>query len=154
MAMDEGTPVILTIRGSQWEGTASPDTMERVTEGSLFRKEDAWFLRYTESEASGLEGTTTTIRVDDPRTVSLIRTGATHMKVTFVEGRRHVTRMELPYGVLDVDIFTNAVRADLSDRSGEVHLGYSVELNSREPTNSRLDVTFRPASGAHRSPEA
>lgn len=154
MATNEGTPVILTIRGSQWEGTASPATMELVTEGSLYCKEEAWFLRYKESEATGLEGTTTTIRVDDPRTVSLIRTGATHMRVTFVEGRRHVTRMELPYGVLDVDIYTNAVRAGLSDQGGEVHLGYSVELNSREPTNSRLDVTFRHARGETRSPEA
>ncbi len=154
MPMNDGTPVILTIRGSQWEGTATSDTMELVTEGILYRKDDAWFLRYKESEATGLEGTTTTIRVDDPGTVSLIRTGSTHMRVTFVEGRRHVTRMELPYGVLDVDIYTNAVRAGLSDRGGEVHLGYSVELNSREPTNARLDVTFRHAGGATRSPEA
>jgi uncharacterized beta-barrel protein YwiB (DUF1934 family) len=154
MATNEGRPVILTIRGTQWEGTGSPDSMELMTEGSLFRKDDVWFLRYKESEATGLEGTTTTIRVDDPRTVSVIRTGATHMRMTFVEGLRHVTRMDLPFGTIDVDIFTNAVQAGLSDSGGEVHLGYSVEMNSREPTNSRLDVTFRHAGGAVRSLEA
>ena len=151
--MSEGLPVILTIRGSQWEGASVPAAMELVTEGSLFHKEGAWFLRYKESEATGLEGTTTIIRVDDPGTVSLIRTGATRMKLTFVEGRRHVTRMELPFGTVDVSVFTSAVRTGISSLGGEVHLGYSVELNSREPTNSRLDVTFRHARGANRSAE-
>jgi uncharacterized beta-barrel protein YwiB (DUF1934 family) len=151
--MSEGVPVILTIRGSQWEGAGAPEAMELVTEGALFRREGAWFLRYKESEATGLEGTTTIIRVDDPGTVSLIRTGATRMKLTFIEGRRHVTRMELPFGTVDIGVFTSAVQAGLSDHGGEVHLGYSVEMNSREPTNSRLDVTFRHAGGAHRSAE-
>ena len=151
--MGEGLPVILTIRGRQWEGSGTTEAMELVTEGNLFRKEGAWFLRYRESEATGLEGTTTTIRVDDESTVSLIRTGATRMKLTFVQGRRHVTRMDLPFGTVDVGVFTSAVHVGLSDGGGEVHLGYQVELNSREPMNSRLDVTFRHAGGAKRSVE-
>lgn len=151
--MDDGTPVILTIHSAQWEGAEAPEAVALVTEGVLRREDGAWSLRYQESEATGLEGTTTTIRVDAPTTVSLIRTGSTRMKLTFVEGRRHVTRMELPFGVLDVGVYTSAVQAGLTDRGGEVHLGYSVELGGRGTTNSRLDVAFRPAGGAGRLPE-
>lgn len=151
--MDDGTPVILTIRSAQWEGADAPQDIELVTEGSLYRDDGTWSLRYLESEATGLEGTVTTIRVDAPRTVSLIRTGATSMRLTFVEGRRHVTRMEMPFGILDVGVYTSAVQAGLTEGGGEVHLGYSVELSSREPTNTRLDVTFRPAPAAGRPPE-
>ncbi len=148
-------PVILTIHSAQWEGADAPQAVELVTEGVL-RREDgaAWSLRYQESEATGLEGTTTTIRVDDPTSVSLIRTGATRMKLTFVEGRRHVTHMEMPFGILDVGVYTNAVQAGLTDRGGEVHLGYSVELGGRGSTHSRLDVAFRPAGRAGGASEA
>ncbi len=135
--------VLLTIQGQQWDDGDKPQAIKLTTEGRLYRKEMAWYIVYDESSATGMEGTKTTMKVADDGTVSLIRTGSHGMKLTFAAGNRHITRMETPYGDLDVEVFTSLVQSDISDTGGSIHLGYSIDLNNRDRMNTRLDVEIK-----------
>ncbi len=133
----------LTIEGQQWSGDEKADVLRLSTEGSVFREQEAWHIVYQESAATGLEGTETTVEVADSGAISLIRAGTHAMRLTFVEGLRHISRMETPFGKLDVGIYTSAARADLNESGGRVHLGYTIDFNNREPMNTSLDIIIR-----------
>ena len=136
----------LTIEGQQWSGEEAADVMKLSTEGAITRNPDSWNITYQESPATGLEGTQTVVQVEDNGAISLIRTGTHNMHLTFVEGTRHISRMETPYGNLDVGIYTSSARSDLTEAGGKIHLGYTIDFNNREPMNTCLDIIIRKAS--------
>ena len=136
--------VLLTIEGRQWQDQEEePQAIKLTTEGRLYRQDPAWYIVYEESEATGMEGTQTTMRVADDGQVSLTRIGSHGMNLTFSAGNRHITRMETPYGDLDVEVYTSLVQSRISEAGGFIHLGYSIDLNNRERMNTRLDVKIK-----------
>ncbi|HBP38241.1 MAG TPA: DUF1934 domain-containing protein, partial [Clostridiales bacterium] len=112
--------VLLTIEGQQWNDQDKPQAIRLTTEGRLYRRDPAWYVVYDESTATGMEGTQTTMRIADDGTVSLIRTGSHGMKLTFTAGNRHITRMETPYGDLDVEVYTSLVQTQISETGGYI----------------------------------
>jgi uncharacterized beta-barrel protein YwiB (DUF1934 family) len=135
--------VLLTIEGQQWNGDDKPQAVRLTTEGRLYRKDPAWYIVYDESTATGLEGTQTTMQVADDGSVSLIRTGSHGMNLRFSPGNRHITRMETPYGDLDVEVYTSLVKTRINRKGGYIHLGYTIDFNNREHMNTRLDVEIK-----------
>lgn len=135
--------VLLKIEGQQWTGADKPQAIRLTTEGRLFRRDPAWYVIYEESEATGMEGAQTTMRVADDGMVSLIRTGSQAMSLNFTPGNRHITRMETPYGSLDVEVYTSLVQTSIGPEGGYIHLGYTIDLNRQERMNTRLDVEIR-----------
>ncbi|MDD2374579.1 MAG: DUF1934 domain-containing protein [Eubacteriales bacterium] len=135
--------VLITIEGQQWSGPDTPEAIKLTTEGTMFHQDDAWYIVYEESEATGMDGTRTTMRVGDDGIVTLLRQGSHGMKLTFNAGTRHITRMETPYGDLDVGIYTSIVQKSLTKRGGSVNLGYTIDFNQQEPVNTRLNLTVK-----------
>jgi len=130
----------LTIEGQQWSGNEEADVLKLSTEGAVYRERDAWQIVYAESAATGYEGTETNIEVADTGVITLIRTGTHTMRLTFIEGLRHISRMETPFGNLDVGIYTSSTRAEFHEKGGGIHLGYTIDFNNREPMNTSLDI--------------
>ena len=98
--------VIISIKGTQVSAEGGPDEMELVTAGVLNQEgEGRYTISYEESELTGLEGTTTVVRVDGPR-VTLLREGSINSQMVFEEGQRHLSMYETPYGSLSVGILT------------------------------------------------
>jgi uncharacterized beta-barrel protein YwiB (DUF1934 family) len=135
--------VLLTIEGQQWNDDDKPQAIRLTTEGRLYRKDPAWYIVYDESQATGLEGSQTTMQVTDDGSVSLTRTGTHGMNLTFAAGSRHITRMETPYGDLDVEVYTSLVNTRINEKGGYIHLGYSIDLNHHERMNTRLNVNIK-----------
>ena len=66
--------VILTICGRQTYEGQEPDVIELTTDGTMEFHDGAWNISDEESELTGLQGVTTTFRVE-PGRVTLNRTG-------------------------------------------------------------------------------
>lgn len=135
--------VLLTIEGQQWRVDDKPQSIRLITEGRLYRRDQIWYVVYDESDATGMEGTKTTLQVADDGTVALIRSGSHDMKLTFAAGNRHITRMGTPYGDLDVEVYTSLVKSEINELGGYIHLGYTIDFNNRDRLNTRLDVEIR-----------
>ncbi|MDD2534233.1 MAG: DUF1934 domain-containing protein [Eubacteriales bacterium] len=135
--------VMITIEGHQWGLEEPEQTIRLTTEGQLYQENEIWHVAYDESEATGMAGTHTVLTVDPFGAVTLARSGSHDMELVFVQGSRHITRMATPYGDLDVGIYTNVVQSDLKASGGSIHLGYSVDFNQQETTNTRLDMQIR-----------
>ncbi len=135
--------VMLKIEGRQWSDEEQPQAIRLMTEGQFFRREDTWFVVYDESPATGMEGTKTTMAVTDDGSVIMTREGSHEMSLNFLAGKRHITRMETPYGDLDVEVYTSLVKSKLNKQGGYIQLGYTIDLNKRERLNTRLNVEIK-----------
>lgn len=64
--------VLLSIRGTQRYADQEPETIELVTDGTMEFTGGGWDISYEESAVTGMEGVTTTFRVE-PEKVTLTR---------------------------------------------------------------------------------
>lgn len=121
--------VIISIKGKQMSAEGA-DEMELVTAGQLERSAEGEItVSYQETELTGMEGTTTTVRINGPR-VTLLRVGAVNSQMVFEEGRRHLSMYETPYGALSVGIDTRRMKSTVGDGGGELEIDYAVEVDN------------------------
>ena len=134
---------ILTIESAQWEGNDRPEAVRLTTEGKMARLGNAWVLMYKESPESGMAHTTTTIRVEDDGSISLLRQGDAAMQMHFSEGQQHLTSMTTPYGIINVGLATHKVTSRLTAAGGEIDLSYTIDFGNQHNMNTRIHVDVR-----------
>lgn len=143
--MREQNNVWISVQAKQAFDGAEGEAIELVTEGRLQKTTGGVTLRYLESEVTGMEGTTTTIRVEGPR-VTLLRQGQFNSQMVFEAGRRHLTLYETPYGALEVGVNTKRMCHDLTPEGGKLEIDYHLEIDHKVAGFNQFRVTVRPRS--------
>ena len=123
--------VILSVQGCQYYPEQEPEVIELVTEGTMEFRDAGWDICYEESELTGLEGVTTTFRLE-PGQVLLQRTGKLRSEMLFREGVSHVSLYQMDFGALMLTVCAKQIQADVSAQGGEVHLVYSIQIEGME----------------------
>lgn len=119
--------VILSICGRQLYQDQEPETIELVTEGILGNRADGWFVTYKESELTGLQGVTTTFRLE-PGVVTLERKGPLNSAMVFQEGQSHQSLYQMEFGALMLTVCARKVSYSLDENGGTVDLVYDIEI--------------------------
>ena len=121
--------VIISIKGKQEVGDGPAESMELVTKGWMRRMDGVYTLAYLESEVTGLEGTLTTIKVEqEEERVTLTRVGEYNSEMVFEEGNRHLSLYNTPYGAVSMGVNTRHLLAELDDNGGCVEVDYTLEV--------------------------
>lgn len=136
--------VIISIHGKQELGDPEADVVELTTAGRFYRRGDAYFVSYEESEMTGLLGTRTTLKVL-PDAVSVIRTGLCPSQLVFERGKRHVTLYNTEYGSLEVSVSTERINHALTDDGGTIDVRYAIEIDHVHAGVNELSVSVRNA---------
>ncbi len=140
---------IFTIKGSQASGK-DKDSVELITSGRFYRKGDSYYLTYKESEMTGLEGVTTTIKVEPSGgKVTLRRHGQVRSQMIFEEGQRHLSHYETPHGPFLICVSASSVKSGLSDAGGDLAVSYTVEINSALMSRNTFEIDVKEADGTH-----
>ena len=119
--------VILSIRGCQRYEDQEADTIELVTEGTLKQVENGWEVCYEESDLTGLQGVTTTFRVEG-KTITLVRTGKLNSTMVFEEGMIHDSLYQIEFGALMLTVCAKKVESNITPEGGVIDLVYSIEV--------------------------
>ncbi len=138
--------VLISIKGLQRYDGAPPDLVALVTEGRLTRTGQGYLLSYQESELTGLEGTLTTIQVEEER-VTLMREGEFNSQMIFQEGRRHLSMYNTPYGAMSIGVNTRRLSARLDDRGGDIQIDYAVEVDHAVTGRNTFQISVKEAEG-------
>jgi uncharacterized beta-barrel protein YwiB (DUF1934 family) len=139
--------VIVSVTGLQVGGGAEPDFIELVTEGTYEKKGGIYYISYKEADATGMDGTTTTIKAAGD-VITLMRAGAVNSQFVFQRGKRHISHYETVYGAFTVAITANNVDVEVGERGGNIHLGYEVDIDESGKMYNDLIVEIKPAAGA------
>ena len=125
------TPVVLSIRGRQSYDGQEPDVIELVTEGTMEFRDGGWDISYEESELTGLEGVTTTFRVE-PSKVILTRTGGLRSQMVFEKGVRHDSLYQMPFGAMMLTVCATSIFFDITPEGGMIDLVYTIDIEHAE----------------------
>ena len=123
--------VVLSIRGRQTYGDQEPEIIELVTEGTMEFRQGGWDISYEESALTGLEGVTTTFRVE-PGKVTLTRKGALNSQMVFQEGVPHDSLYQMAFGALMLTVKATSVFYDIVPDGGVIDLSYNINIENTE----------------------
>ena len=123
--------VVLAIRGRQTYADQEPEVIELVTEGTMTFRSGGWDISYEESALTGLEGVTTTFRVE-PGKVTLTRTGKLRSEMVFEEGVPHDTLYQMAFGTLMMTVKATFVFFDIVEDGGTIDLSYNLDIENTE----------------------
>ena len=121
--------VVLSIRGRQSYADQEPEVIELVTEGTMEFLNGGWDISYEESALTGLEGVTTTFRVE-PGKVTLTRTGRLRSCMVFQEGVSHDSLYEMEFGALMLSVKATQVFFDIVPDGGIIDLVYHIDIEN------------------------
>ena len=118
---------LITIKGTM-EQDGKSDTVELMTRGSLVHKDGAYYIIYKETEATGYEGCTTTVKVaEDARKVSMLRFGKVPSQLIIEKGTRHLCHYETGYGAISLGVAADIIEHQLSDTGGKLNFSYTLD---------------------------
>lgn len=119
--------VMLSIQGRQAYQDQEPDLIELVTEGTMTFRDGGWDICYEESELTGLQGVTTTFRVEQG-TVILTRTGGLKSQMVFRQGESHDSLYQMDFGALMITVCAKSIFFDITPAGGFIDLVYTIEI--------------------------
>lgn len=134
--------VIITIRGTQSNNDGEPTNLELVTEGRYYKKKDGFEVIYKETEITGMEGTTTSVRVYPDRVV-LNRTGSVNSQLIFEKGHKHVSYYETLGGAFSIGVFTNSVLVNNNNEGIEIKVDYFLDVDNAKTGENDFYMVVR-----------
>lgn len=137
--------VIISVKGTQLDMENEMNKLELVTEGKYYKKNNNYYVTYSETEVTGMEGTTTTLKISD-KTVTLMRFGLVNSHMIFEKGQKHVSYYDTAYGAFTVGVIANEVNVKADDKSAEIKVGYQVEVDNNRTGLNNFSISVREAS--------
>ncbi|MDU2490208.1 MAG: DUF1934 domain-containing protein [Clostridium celatum] len=118
------------------------EAIEVVTPGKFIIEENGFKAIYEESEISGMEGTTTTLNIQDNIMV-LERVGSTSTNMEFKEGEMAVSLYNTPYGVLNLNVDTEKLNININENGGEIYSKYILGLEGQDGITTELNIKIK-----------
>ena len=123
--------VVLSIQGKQKYADQEPEVIELVTCGTMEFVDGGWNISYEESALTGLEGVTTTFRVE-PDKVTLTRTGKLNSQMIFQKGVPHESLYQMEFGALMITVEATFMYFDIIPEGGTIDLSYAISIENSE----------------------
>lgn len=123
--------VLLSIRGRQTYPEQEPEVIELITEGTMEFRDGGWDIVYQETELTGLEGVTTSFRVE-PDKVILKRTGKLNSEMVFQKGVAHDSLYQMAFGALMLTVKATYLFYDIVPDGGVIDLVYDINIENTQ----------------------
>lgn len=135
--------VYLTIKSVQSDDDEQ-DTIELFTIGKMSGKNGKYTFKYSESKATGFEGSHVTLNVESDNLITLIRSGKTSANLIIEKGKKHHCHYNTEFGNgFMMGISTDEVRNELSDEGGDLYFKYTIDVNSSFMSVNELFVNVK-----------
>ncbi|QOX65047.1 DUF1934 domain-containing protein [Anoxybacterium hadale] len=136
--------IMLKIIGKQVTLDAEEEQLEFVTEGKYYEKDDSVYLLYDESEFSGMEGCTTSLKITG-ETIKMKRFGENiglDTEIEFEKGKRFKGYYDTPFGSVEMEVLTNDVVNNIvkTEGKGKLNIDYNISLRGLSEGRSILDI--------------
>ncbi len=119
---------IINIRTTQVDiNTKQEEFIELITEGEFYKKNDAYYLVYDETEISGMQGTTTTLKIKENQ-VDLKRLGSNSSTMEFQKNKRHKSHYKTPYGSMVMEMLTKNVDIYVQEEPLEIDINIEYDI--------------------------
>ncbi len=119
--------VWLEIRSTQTIDDNPPNELVLTTEAELSDENGVIYLRYTESELTGLQGCVSTFEIR-PDKVILRRSGMLRMETEFAPGSSNQFLYETEMGAMMISLRTLSIEDEMTVAGGRLKVDYLISL--------------------------
>ncbi|MDD5824127.1 MAG: DUF1934 domain-containing protein [Firmicutes bacterium] len=124
------------------------DSLEIMTEGTMYAKKNATFIAYDESAEAGLENSRTLLKLTE-KSLQILKYGENSensLDMTLEPGILNITRFRVPMlPGMDLEVYTNSLEKELSeDGYGKICVDYKIKFDSQYSRRTKLDIEIRP----------
>ncbi|URZ03721.1 YwiB family protein [Clostridium felsineum] len=133
-----GRKAIISISSKQ--GKDEPISV--VTPGDFYKKNNCYYATYKETEISGMEGTTTTLKIKDDK-CSILRQGSTSTKMEFEKDKDNYSIYSTPYGTMELKISTKNIDINVNDDGGDVNIRYDLSIVNQLSQSTIIDINIK-----------
>ncbi len=131
--------VLISIKGV-YRSEDDNDVIELFTTGTYYKKSGRYYICYNESEATGFEGSRTTLTVDKQDKVTLERSGKSRAQLIVERGVRHQCHYDVGAGDIILGVLGNSIKSSLGDGGGRLEVKYSLDINSALASENEMYV--------------
>lgn len=115
------------------------DNIELTTLGSYEYEDGLYYIEYDESEATGMEGTHTSVEIGADY-VSLVRSGEMNTDMLFIKGKKTYSMYNTPFGQMLVGLYTLNMDINVYENSCSLEIEYEVELNDKPSGKNTIEI--------------
>lgn len=119
------------------------DVTEVITEGQLKASGEDFEIIYSETDATGYEGSVTHIRLTGGSVLEMTRTGSVNSELLLETGRKNHCLYGTPFGELTVGVMAKEIKSDMSSEGGHIFASYVLDINSVYAGDYEIDIDVR-----------
>lgn len=118
---------MISLTSIQWQDGERTQT-ELVTKAKRTKSGKYDVISYEDTEATGFEGSVTTIKADE-NSACIIREGTANSVLSLELGRKHFCQYQTPYGSLQLGVLAQNIDNTIN-KDGRLYLRYTLDLNA------------------------
>ena len=126
------------------------DSMEILTEGTMYSRNNATYISYEEAEALGMEDIRTLFKLEDG-SIRIRKYGKDDddegMDMTLTPGILNITRYQIPMmSSVNLEVYTNKLENDLDEEGyGTVSVDYRIRFDKFFSRRNILEIEVKPS---------
>ena len=133
---------LITVLGTQTIDGES-DSIEVITSGEYIREPDIVRITYPEYDNENPNiRTDTTVTLEGGK-LSIERLGENTSRLLLEKGQRHRCLYETPMGTIFIGIFTDDIKAELSDTGCEIRASYQLDFNNSSVSCNEFTIKVK-----------
>ncbi len=118
------------------------EKIELMTPGKFYKKGEAYFVVYEETEISGMEGTTTTLKIESDQ-LRIIRFGTTSSNLIFKKGIKHSSMYKTVYGIFEVIVEPSSIDIDVDENGGKIEIDYNLRAGGMAQSTNSMCIEIK-----------
>lgn len=122
------------------------DCVRLMTRGSFVKRNGHFFITYKETEATGYEGNTTTVKVEEEQKVSMLRHGPAPSQLVIERGTRHVCHYDSGFGSLSLGVAADEIQNHLTEAGGNLTFSYTLDSGQEQLSRNEVKITVQEAN--------
>ncbi|HSQ33618.1 MAG TPA: DUF1934 domain-containing protein [Peptostreptococcaceae bacterium] len=132
--------IMIKIKSEQINEYGEKDTMEFISEGKLYTKNNNIYLTYEESEITGMENTTTTIKIQNNEVV-IKRFGKNNSTMVFDKYKKYISKYETAQGNFNMEIITGDINIDIKEENKiKIYINYQIRIDGLFEGNNTINI--------------
>ena len=131
--------VTISLTSIQWQDGEKTQT-ELVTKARQSQLNGCDIIAYDDTEATGFEGSVTTIKIDG-KSAYITREGTANSVLALEKGRKNFSQYETPYGSMRLGVYAHNVDNTIAE-NGRLYLKYSLDLNGSPLSENEIIMTI------------
>ncbi|MCM1245265.1 MAG: DUF1934 domain-containing protein [Roseburia sp.] len=119
------------------------ETVEVVSMGELYEKDDKIYVSYDEASDSApgvdCEIVKSLLKVKKDQ-VEIIKKGITETHMVFIQDKDTISYYSTPFGELEVAIHTDRLEKTTNEQGFQIFLEYALEINAAHMSSCNVDI--------------